>query len=348
MSKVNKRALIILSVIFYIVTGGLMIYGTFNDLQVDMALFNPQSKLGIIFECFGESVAWILWGPIFTIMFVTRHDLNESLDIIGRIVPIVKPVSNVNSKAYKLFNFILNVITTLGFFILSVIGYKKIIENVMKKFVDISQLAYFIICAVIAVIAVLIVKRFDKRTLNKLENISLVFFLMSIALRICMIFKPVSNRVRFREMIAASNGIFNENGLSHGTLENMVPRTNRSMLEGTDFSAYTPWYIKGDDMGLYSHPDSFPSGHTLSACCAFLSIFVCAVCKKLEKLLPFATVFSMAYVYLMGFARMLEGAHYLTDVAGAALIGYTLFLLIMWLYKAFTDKKILPTRRNID
>lgn len=91
-----------------------------------------------------------MWGPVFTILFVSRHNLNESLEIIGRVFPFVKPVKNEASKAYKFFDFVLNVITTLGFFVLSVIGYKKLIENVMKKFVDTTQLVYFVICTVVA------------------------------------------------------------------------------------------------------------------------------------------------------------------------------------------------------
>lgn len=146
----SKTFFVIFSVVFYVATFGLMIYGTFNDLQIDTALFNPQDMLSIVFECFGESVAWILWGPVFTILFVSRHNLNESLEIIGRVFPFVKPVKNEASKAYKFFNFVLNVITTLGFFVLSVIGYKKLIENVMKKFVDTTQLVYFVICTVVA------------------------------------------------------------------------------------------------------------------------------------------------------------------------------------------------------
>ncbi|MCM1115145.1 MAG: phosphatase PAP2 family protein [Clostridium sp.] len=345
LSKRNKNILIIFSVLFYIVTGGLMIYGTFNDLQVDMTVFNPENKLSIIFECFGEAVAWVVWGPMFTILFVTRHNLNESLDIIGRIFPFIHPVSNTNTKAYKVFNTILKIITTLGFFVLSVIGYKKVVENVAKKFIDISQLLYFVICAVIAVIAIVIVKRIDKDKLNRLESVTLACFLLSVLIRICMHLKPITNRVRFREMVAGSNGIFNDEGLTHGSLDQLTPRTNRNMLDGVDFSAYTPWYKKGDDMGIFNHPDSFPSGHTMSAACTFFNALVCSAYKRLEKLLPFALILSMAYTYVMGFTRMVEGAHYLTDVASGALIGYSLFLIVWKLYSTFNKKGILPTRK---
>lgn len=344
MSKNMKKSLTVFSLVLYIVTAGFMIYGTFNDLQVDIALFNPQNKLSIAFECFGEAVAWGIWGPVFTVLILTRHNLNESLEIIGRVFPFVKSVKNTDTKAYKFFDFVLKIVTTAGFFVLSVVGYKKIIENVAKKFVSLSQPVYFIICTLVAAAFLLAFRKIDKKVLNKLETISLAFLFMSIGIRLCMYLKPITHRVRFREMVAASNGIFNSKGMSYGTLDRLVPRTDRAMLDGVDFSAYTPWYKIGDDMGIYSHPDSFPSGHTFSACCAFLSILLCSAYKRLEKITPLAMLLSAAYVYTMGYTRMVEGAHYLTDVASAALIGYTVFLITVAVYNLFVKKKIFPTR----
>lgn len=121
MSKNMKKSLTVFSIVFYIVTLGFMIYGTFNDLQVDIALFNPQNKLSIAFECFGEAVAWGIWGPVFTVLILTRHNLNESLKIIGRVFPFVKSVGNTDSKAYKFFDFVLKIVTIAGFFVLSVV-----------------------------------------------------------------------------------------------------------------------------------------------------------------------------------------------------------------------------------
>lgn len=345
MTKKSKTGILIFSVIFYAVTTGLMIYGTFNDLKVDMALFNPENKLAIGFECFGEAAAWIVWGPIFTVLFVTRHNLNESLEIIGRILPFVKPVSDTKSKVYKLFNGLLSVITTLGFFVLGVIGYKKIIENVAKKFVDIPQWAYFLICAVVTAVAIFLFNKIDRNKLNKLESLSLACLFVGLFYKAAMHLKPISHRIRFREMVAYSNGVLDEQGFSHGTLHMLQPRTNKSMLEGTDFSAFTRWYIKGDDMGIYSHPDSFPSGHTISACSTFLSALIFNSFEKLKKCTPLMLILSMAYVYVMGFTRMVEGAHYLTDVAAGALLGYTVFLIVWVIYNQFCSKAILPTRK---
>jgi membrane-associated phospholipid phosphatase len=54
---------------------------------------------------------------------------------------------------------------------------------------------------------------------------------------------------------------------------------------------------------------------------------------------------SFVYVALMGYSRMIAGAHYLTDVVGGAIIGYTLFLIVYKIYNTFCNKSILPTRK---
>jgi membrane-associated phospholipid phosphatase len=73
----------------------------------------------------------------------------------------------------------------------------------------------------------------------------------------------------------------------------------------------------------------------------FLTYPLCLAFEKLKKLAPFAYVFSVAYVILIGFTRMIVGAHYLTDVVGAAIIGYSLFLIVLKIYTSFTKKGII-------
>lgn len=348
MNKTSKRNLCIFSVIFYIAAVILMIIGSKNDLAIDMALFNPQSKFAIDFESFALFVYWGMWGPLATILFLTRHDLNECLDIIGRIFPFVSTVKNTDSKAYKFFNFVVKFLSTVGFFVLAVIGWKKLIENVLKKFVDLSQPVYFIICAVVAVIAILIFSRIDKKTLNKLEGLALAGVLFGISLKIAEKCKDITHRIRFREMVAASNGFFDpEDNLSYGKLEGLTTRLQSSMAENSDFSAFTPWYKKGDDMGIYSHADSFPSGHTFSSCTLMLSYLFCSAFEKLKKFAPFALIVSFIFTVLMAYSRLVAGAHYLTDVVGGAIIGYTLFLIVTVLYNTFINKGILPTRKDV-
>lgn len=343
MKKSINKPLIIFSFVFYIIAIALMIAGTFNDLQITVNLFNPESLITQIFEGFGQFVYWAIWGPAFTLIFLCRRDLNESLGVINKLVPAIKPIRNTEHRAYKFFNILLKLITTLGFFVLAMVGWKKLIENVLKNILlmadrdNLSQPVYFIICTIFAAIVILLCRKIDKEKLRKLEGLALAGVLLGIFFKIVEECKTITNRVRVREMVAYSNGFFNEKGLSEGKYS---PLTS-AMTKGTDFSAFTPWYKIGDDMGIYNRTDSFPSGHTTFACASFLLYPLSLAFDKLKKIAPFTLFVSFAYVLAMGFTRMIAGAHYLTDVAGAAILGYSLFLIVYKIYNKFTEKGII-------
>ena len=61
--------------------------------------------------------------------------------------------------------------------------------------------------------------------------------------------------------------------------------------------------------------------------------------KKRSLSLIIISVF--IYVGIVGFSRIIAGAHYLTDVAGACIIGYTLFLVVYTIYNIFDKRNIL-------
>ena len=114
----------------------------------------------------------------------------------------------------------------------------------------------------------------------------------------------------------------------------------------TDFAPFTKWYQKGDtSLTYYNYRDSFPSGHTVYSCTIFLSTLFCGAFKRLKKFAPIALIVSFVYVFLMGWSRLVAGAHYLTDVAAGAIIGYSIILVGWALYNRFNDKGILPTRK---
>lgn len=343
MKTKNNKVILIISIIFYIVAIAFMAYGTINDLQINMAVFNPENYFAHFAEQFSQIVYWGIWGSAFTIILLCRRSLNECLEVISKVFPFIKPFSNTNTKAYKILNTILSVVLSAGFFVLAVVGWKKLIENVTKNILlelgkdDLPQLAYFIICAVFAAIMVFLFSKIDKTTLKKLEGLALAGVLLGICYKIVEECKEITGRVRFREMVAYSNGFLNDKGKSNATHAHLT----KAMAQGTDFGAYTPWYKIGDDMGIYRHSNSFPSGHTTYCCSILLSYPLCLAFNKLKKLAPFALIFSALYVISVAFTRMVAGAHYLTDVAGAAIIGYSLFLIVFKIYKTFTKKGII-------
>lgn len=343
MTKKRNLPLIVFSAIFYALAIGLMIYGTANDLQINMAVFNPQSSYAIGFEAFGLVVSWGMWGPMFTVLFLTAHDLNGCLDVLRKIFPFIKPI-NTENKKLAILNKAVKIFFQILFFVLCVIGWKKIIENVFKKFFDISQPIYFIVCAIVSVLAILLFSRIKKENLAKLETLALAGLLLGLLYKEIESLKTITQRVRFREMVAASNNIFNDKGLSAGKLSGIHTPLTKDMAQNSDFSAFTNWYCMGKgSCDIYSHTDSFPSGHTFSSCAVFLSALFCSAFEKLKKYTNVLYIVSGVYVAAMAFSRLVAGAHYLTDVASGAIIGYSLFLFVLFVYNFFTKRGILPT-----
>ncbi len=352
MKKSIDKKLLISSIIIYAVLFALMIFasvnGGANDLNIDKQIYNPELTFPKLVEHFGQFVYWGMWGPAFAVILLCKRDLNGCLGVIGKLLPFVKPIKNIDSKAYKFFNFVLQAVETLGFFVLCGIGWKKLIENVTKNVLyevgkdNLSQGIYFVISFVVAIVSILLLSRVDKAKLKKLESLALAGVLLGIFYKIVEECKTITHRVRFREMVAYSNGFFDEDGLSEGKYS---PLTSK-MVKNTDFGAFTPWYQKSASSGaydyhLFSRTDSFPSGHTTYSVMMFLSVMFCNAFDKLKKAAPFMFCVSVVFVGVVGYTRMVAGAHYLSDVVGAMLIGYTLFLIVNKIYKVFVDKKII-------
>lgn len=339
-TKSNKNY-IIFSAVFYLATFALMIYGTFCDLGISASLFAPGQSVAKLLEYYGQFVYWAIWGPALCIIFVCLRDLNGTLEEINALLPFVKPIKNSNTKIYKAANLIFRAVTSLASFVLCGIGWKKLIENVIKNILlnkgaeNLSQDIYFAISFAVAAVSILLARRTNKDTLAKLETLAFAGALFGILCKIVEELKPLTERVRFREMVAWSNGFKNSEGLSEGRHSPLT----RDMISSTDFSAFTPWYKKGNALGIYNRADSFPSGHTLFSCTTFLSVLICKSFDKLKKLTEPALCLSTVYVFVMGYSRISTGAHYLTDVCAAAILGYTAFLTVRAVYIKVIEKK---------
>lgn len=343
MKTLSNKNFIVFSAVCYAVFAILMVIGSVFDLSIGKAIFNPENSFAEFMEAFGQFVYWGMWGPALTVIFLCRRDLNESLDVIGKVLPFIHTVTNTEGKLYKICNSAVKIITTVGFFVLTVVGWKKLIENVTKNILlnmgkeNLNAVVYFAISAVVAVIGIVLFSRISPKTLKKLEAVALAGVLFGILCKLTEECKTITQRVRLREMVAYSNGFLNEKGLSEGKYS---PLTS-AMIEKTDFSAFTPWYKIGDAMGIYNRADSFPSGHTVYSCTLFISYFLCVAIDKIKKFIPAALCIAFAYIGVMGYTRMVAGAHYLTDVAGAALVGYTFFIIVKVIYEKFTRKAII-------
>lgn len=336
MKTESKKGFVIFSVLFYTICVVCMVLGSLFDVEIGKAVFDPQNRIAHIFESFGLVFYWTMWGPAFTVIMLNRHTFCELCEFAEQHSITKHPVRIKSEKVMKTLDTLVTAVYNVALFVLSVIGWKKVIENVAKNVLlelgkeNLSQAVYFVVSTVAAVAALLIFSRLSKETLKKLELCAFAAVVFGCFLKIVEELKPVTQRVRFREMVAYSNGFVKENGMSEGKYS---PLTS-DMVNNTDFSAFTPWYKMGHDRGIYSRADSFPSGHTFDAAVLLLTYFLCQSFEKLKKAAPFMLFLSGAYVLCMGFMRMVAGAHYLTDVAAGAIVGYTVFLFINVMYGA--------------
>ncbi|MBN8192551.1 phosphatase PAP2 family protein [Bacillus sp. NTK074B] len=79
---------------------------------------------------------------------------------------------------------------------------------------------------------------------------------------------------------------------------------------------------------------SFPSGHAMVGL-VFLLVIAYFISKELSSAGMKITLFTIAVILslLAGFSRVVEQAHYPSDVAAGFLLGYSLFVLCIFLYE---------------
>lgn len=112
----------------------------------------------------------------------------------------------------------------------------------------------------------------------------------------------------------------------------------RDLLAAGSYDAFTPWFHIN---GLTGNK-SFPSGHTAGAGMSYLAMLLPFVFKKAQekKLLCFAL--PLCYTSLVGFTRLVMGAHYLSDIAAGGAVSFTVIIIaiaIMEKKRLFEEKQ---------
>lgn len=119
------------------------------------------------------------------------------------------------------------------------------------------------------------------------------------------------------------------------------PRFRSIETFGLDFH---PWYEPSKDYLLYPESmkeefKSFPSGHA-GASIAFptMVLFLPFIKKEYSKYVLPCFIAGLAWALLVMFARMLVGAHFLSDVSIGALLTTTMMLVALFVLKGFKKK----------
>ena len=96
----------------------------------------------------------------------------------------------------------------------------------------------------------------------------------------------------------------------------------REMLDPA--SEFTPWYQIHYRGGFDNRYASFPSGHTMNAAGMILITILPGVFPKLTGKETLLRVIAYAWADVVGFSRVVAGAHFTTDVLFGILLSYTL------------------------
>ena len=355
MDKKLKKQIIFCICFYFIFFAILMVTGTFYDLEIDKALFNYENKFGVLFGNWGMHVMYIVPVLSLSMLISAYHPIDEAFDIAGSIFPFFKAL-----KKNKISHFICFVLLHIFYGFLcyrafmesndelnrimgGIWGYN--LQDILTNAGWAKPIAIILWTVLrISLVAVLIFffRKIDRKYKKVLEFMAVAALALYYGANVINDIKEHFNRVRFREMIAYSHGLINEDGWTSRGSSNLP----REWVETTDFSAFTRWYKIGNDMGVYSEPTSFPSGHTSAAAFSMLIAPLFSKCKSLNKYFVPAFFAGFLYTFLMGISRLVRGAHYLTDTAAAAIIIFAMLLVIVLVMNFFERKSEIGKKRN--
>ena len=331
--KKAKQQNLILCLIFYIVFGSMMIIGTFYDLEIDKALFNYTNKFGEFMEYYGMLPQYCIRLFAYSTLIVCYHPIDKVLKAVQRLLPFSSRF--ISNKTVHNILFILYHIIYGAFFLGAFQGSNELLNfilrstlggNLQELYSDtVWGLISWIILRITLMFIVIFLLSKVKKHKQLLEFMAIVGLALYYGSEIIDILKHHFHRIRFREMIAYSHGLINENGYTD-VAWHILPR---KWIDSTDFSAFDRWYKVGCDMGVYSNATSFPSGHTSAASFSMLIFPLFAKSRSLSKYTAAAFFIGFTYTLMMGISRLIRGAHYMTDIAAAALIMFTMMLIFI-------------------
>lgn len=107
----------------------------------------------------------------------------------------------------------------------------------------------------------------------------------------------------------------------------------RDMLDVGNYDGFTPWYVVNIGSGEETYK-SFPSGHTNSAANIFILAAACDVFPKLSNFKARAIINTGCFVFtaLVAVSRIVNCAHFLSDVLVGGYVTYLIFVLVRYLF----------------
>lgn len=287
-----------------------IIFGSFFDLQIDQALYSPHNGFGVFMAALGENTIYLALGFLGGLLL--NFELKRDTLLWRRILLIV---IGLGATAFGVYY-----------------GGKAIISINAYNIPDKWYVGYPI--ALVAVLGAYAGGFFfggrcdNPHAIRDAVSLIVVFF---VAYLTTNLIKSLNARPRFRWLVGETEGAY---ASSLDYFHNWW----------SSASAFRDEVLKVD-AGLAEEFKSFPSGHVTSAMAAVVILsYLPRFDSKLMKWQNLFFLLGVAYVVIEAFSRMLIGAHFLSDVSFAALIGTTWFLImdLLWYHPAGKKKTASP------
>lgn len=310
--KNTKQILCLSGITAFII---LLIIATFFDLQISFLLSDLNSGevitsnlYAIIFEVIGETILYLFLAFAFSVTFWWfTYNIKTNWKYVCQIINCIA------------------IFLTFYYFINKTIGY---LENYMIFQINDYFLIFTLFFSfILTFLTILALKFFNKKQINTLINFALIIICVAavsnLITQISKVF--IFGRMRFRAM---------------------------NLIE--DFSYYTPWFFLNgtslseilNHLGLSTDAfKSFPSGHTTAVAISFTLICLPVLFKKFNTKFwkIFYWITPIALIIIVGLARIIAGAHFLSDVLIASLITFLSTILFKYI---FIDKKLKKLNKN--
>lgn len=301
MTKKDVIGIVSGAVVFAVLMG----VATFYDLQISMAIGNAESVFGQFFDILGEFPLWAGIPAAFLIFY-------RGLDETGKYRSFLKAS--------------LLVCVFAGCFFFAAFLMEEI-KNLKWKYLYVTVFAAALCFSLIAATA-----KADKIFMRKLYIFAVLILAAAAASQVVVqSLKAIWARQRFRNMLSADSEAF------------------------SDYRGYTPWYkpVLGRHNPDALYPDaaggkgetgaygSFPSGHSAAAALAFSVVILPEIFEKLKKYQPWFYCVPALYTVMVMVSRIVNRAHFLSDVAvGAGISVLCVFWLKFSLKKAWVKRRL--------
>lgn len=296
-----------------------------------------KTKLAIIISALAAFAGLMIVAAFFDIQISKAINNPDSLfgqfiEYLGEFPAYLAPAVGLliifqgitkDNKFYSALKILFGVLTFVGFTVFVYYFMKKMV------FAELMYRTFYLILysIIVTALAMLGTYKVDKQLMKKLTKFAIfIIAIMALSQIIVTVFKHMWSRLRLRNMNANYDGFTPWYKLNFGS-------------SGREHLIVTDSYHKDSDAFR-----SFPSGHTAAAAVTFGLIMLPDLFTKLKKHKIWFYVGPTIYVVLVGIARIIVKAHFLSDVTvGAAITIGSAFFLRWLIFKIDNKIKIKKT-----